>query len=174
MSKTFYAVDRQLRLSEGMFINTIKYDDITPPFLQEFMNTQFPEGVSVHGELYLIRDDAKCTVTEPIIEILFEYIRQANFTECVSRYQSFFAFETYQEAVFFKNRFNCSSASIYEIHSTNKWNKVNMNLLTLQDSVLSTAYLAHEYWKGNASIDSNPLWECLLSLPVTVGKKIHG
>lgn len=171
--KVFYAVDRTKGLEEGQDIKLVKHEDIEPPFLQEHVDALFPDGVSVHGDRYFLCDGAKGAIASPAIELLFEYVRRSHFPEITSRHESFFAWETLEEAKFFRQHFGASTDRIFEIYSTNSFFKANMNLLNNELSTLACSYLANEYWKGNEGPTEHHLWECLLDLPVTVGKQVE-
>ena len=171
--KKFFAVDRAQKLTENTFISLTKYSDVNPRELQIHVDELYPHGVSVHGERYLINSNSHGQISSPAIELLFEYVRKAYFPEVSSRFQSFFACETLSEAQAFKTRYGNEENPIFEILSSNKCFRGNMNLLNNNRTSLVCSYIAHEYWKGSQGPDSQPFWELLLELPVTVGKQIE-
>jgi hypothetical protein len=171
--KVFYAVDRERKLSHGKVLCLEKHNDITPVELQKHVHELFPEGVSIHGDKYFLNNASLGNVTEPAIELMFEYVRKAHFPFITSRFQSFFACENLDEARAFKKRFNDSTLPIYEICSDSSYFKANMNLLRNGDSILVGSFFAQEYWSGRSGPDATPFWEVLLSLPITVGQQIE-
>ncbi|MGF1878095.1 DUF2441 domain-containing protein [Photobacterium frigidiphilum] len=171
--KIFYAVDREGRLNKGEELSLDKHEDISPDFLQSHVDGMFPDGMSVHGEKYFLSNDSKGNIASPAIELLFEYVRKSDFPEVNSRFQSFFACETLDDARLFRNKFGDSSSRIFEIHSSNPSVKVNMNLLSNGSSTLVCSYFAQEYWMGHAGPDENPFWEVLLSLPILVSTQVE-
>ncbi|MGF1907564.1 DUF2441 domain-containing protein [Aliivibrio salmonicida] len=170
--KKFYAVDREGKLKESLVISLTKHNDISPPELQSHVNLLFPNGFSVHGDKYFLNNASLGNLTEPAIELMFEYVRQSSFNEIPSRFQSFFACETLVEALQFKQQFGTSTSKIFEVYSDRPYFKGNMNLLQNGQSVLVSSFFAHEYWKGNSGPDQAPFWEVMLSLPITVGKEV--
>lgn len=170
---TFYAVDRTHQLAEGMTISLTKYDDVQPNELQEHVDILFPDGFSVHGKRYLLENSSHGNISEPAIELLFEYVRQAHFPEITSRFQSFFACETLEDARTFKIGFGDSESRIYEINTENSYFRGNMNLLDNSRTSLVCSYFAHDFWKGNAGPIPHVFWELMLELPVTVGNRIE-
>lgn len=169
----FYAVDREKKLSQDDILYLAKYDDIEPIELKYHVNTLFPEGVSIHGNKYFLNNTSLSNLTEPAIELLFEYVRISYFSENTSRFQSFFACKALEEAKFFKNKSGDTTSPIYEIYSEKPYFKANMNLLNNGNSILGSSFLAHEYWSGKPGQDANPFWKILLSLPIKVGKRVE-
>ena len=167
----FFHVDRTLRLKEGQEINLIKYDDIRPEELQEHVNFLYPEGVSSHGNHYILTGNTFANDSEPIIELLFEYVRRSDFPQRTSRFQSFFAFDNLELAQDFILNYWNSAYNIWEVQA-DRYFKADMNLLSLKDSLLVLDYRAHLYWKGETI--GNPFWEYLLVPPVKVIRKVDG
>jgi len=168
--RRYYHVDRNRTLKEGQIINLVKYNDVNPPELQDHVDFLFPEGVTSHGELYMLRGETPAKGVSPVIELLFEYVRRTHFPSCPSRFQSVFAFENITQAENFKNKYGTSGSLIWEVESDVTF-KTDMSLLTLQGSLLVVSYNAHRYWKGISS-GNNPVWEYLLSPPVKVIRRI--
>ncbi len=171
--RKFYAVDRAKKLTENSVISLTKFGDVTPPMLQEHVDELYPHGVSVHGERYLINSNSHGQISSPAIELLFEYVRKAHFPEIGSRFQSFFACETIAEAQLFKAAYGDEENPIFEVFTSNKFFRGNMELLNNNQSNLVCSYLAHEYWKGSQGPNEQPFWELLLELPVTIGQRIE-
>lgn len=171
--KVFYAVDRERKLSQGRVLCLEKHNDVTPIELQQHVDILFPEGLSIHGDKYFLSNSSFGNVTNPAIELLFEYVRKSEFSEITSRFQSFFACETLDEARSFKHFHGDLNSPIYEVHSDRPYFKANMNLLRNGDTILVGSFFAHEYWSGKPGPDANPFWEVLLSLPITVGRQLE-
>ena len=166
----FYTVDRKNTLSEGLEINLRKYDDVTPIELQKHVNEMFPDGVSCHGEFYFLKDQTRANATSPNIELLFEYVRRANFPDRPSRFQAVFGTEDIEHAKEFRKRFGKSEDNIWKIESNNYF-RADMSFLTLNDTLLVYSYFANRYWSGESS--DIPLWEVLLSPPIKILKKVY-
>ena len=64
------------------------------------------------------------------------------------------------------------SISIFEVDTEN-YSVYDMNLIDMLQvpGVAVTQYFAYQYWAGERS--ENPLLECLLPFPVTIGKKVN-
>ena len=171
--KTLYTVDRHNLLSENYSVDLIKHADLDPPFLQQHVDDLFPEGVSSHGDRYFLSNTSSPMLASPQIELIVEYVRRANYPQCPSRFQSFFAVETIQQARQFRQEYNDSIGigSIWQIEvDTKQIFKADMNLLRVMPSILCSSWAAHEYWRGNMSQD--PFMEYLVQLPVIIKTKV--
>ena len=165
-----FTVDRNRTLEEGRVINLVKYSDVRPPELQVHIDFLFPDGVTSHGESYMLRGRTPAKGVNEVIELLFEYVRRSRFPSRPSRFQSVFAFENIDQAVDFRNEYGTPDSLIWEVESDVAF-KADMRLLTLEGSLLTLSYNAHRYWKGISSGD-NPLWEYLMVPPVKVIRRI--
>ena len=162
----YFTVDREKTLRSGQRINLVKYSNVNPQELQNHVSYLFPQGVTSHGERYLLRGETPAMGVEPIIEILFEYVRRSQFPLCPSRFQSFFACETLRDAEEFKKRYSKPENLIWEVDAKRAF-KADLKLLTLKCSLLTLSYYANRYWSGLPSGD-DPFWELLLIPPVKV------
>ena len=172
---SFFHIDWSLCLQEGQIINLNKFSDNIPEKIQSHVNLLFPKGISSHGRTYIVSEIFNydhCTVTRSvnIIEYLFEYVRKSYYSQRPSRFQSVFAFDNIEKAKFFQDKYRNSQGNIWEIESEESF-KVDMNLLTLGNSLLEADYYAHLYWKGETT--GNPFWEYLLVPPVKVIRKVE-
>jgi len=170
----FYTVDREKRLTEGCIIQLVRYGDIEPPDLQKHVGTLFPNGLTSHGERYLLRSNLPPTAfTDSKLEILFEYVRRAEFPQCPSRYESFFAWEDLPSAARFRLRYGDLNSLVWEIQADRAF-RADMNLLQSGESITSLvkSYFAHLYWQGKPGFNE-PFWECLLVPPVTVLRRVN-
>jgi hypothetical protein len=170
--KTFYTVDRAGALFDGAVIDIVKHDDISPKNLQIHVDSLFPNGVSSHGDRYFLKNDSHGQITSAAIELLFEYVRRANFSGLPSRFESLFACETIEDALKFRSYFGKPSDSIFEVFSDRTSFKGNMALLDNNQTSLVCSYFADEYWNGNQGPLTGCFWEVLLELPVKIGKQI--
>jgi Protein of unknown function (DUF2441) len=166
----FYAVDRAGSLVPGMTIDLKRHDDVNPDFLQKHVDSLFSDGFSTHGDRYLLTNSSRGNISSPAIELLFEYIRQAHFPERTSRFQSFFACESIEDAKIFRNQFGAEENRIFEVLATSGHFRANMNLLNNNQTSLICSHLGHEYWRGNTVSAFGEFWEVLLTLPVTIGE----
>ncbi|PWB38613.1 MAG: DUF2441 domain-containing protein [Parcubacteria group bacterium] len=160
----YFSVDRNKTLQKGTEIALIQHNDISPVELQNYINTLFPDGVTNHGERYMLQP-CPANQVNSVIELIFEYERRNNFISCPSRMQSVFAFDNLESAKKFREIYGNNQGAIVKIDAISAF-KADMNLLTLKDSLLQLSYNAHKYWKGEAS--DSPFWEHLLIPPVKV------
>lgn len=197
----FYTVDRLQTLTAGQTIDLVRYTDVQPSLLQAHLIALFPNGVSKHGEQYMVRGSTAAVVINPIIELIFEYVRRSSSarTPCMldvfvvhlrrfehrsARLRSFLASRRRPPS-----RFQAffawgsvedartfrgdigSAAPIWEVAADSAF-RADMRLLTLQDSLLVASYRAHLYWLG-ATIEPVPVWEYLLTPPVRVLRRVE-
>lgn len=165
--RSFYLVDRRNSLSEGLIMDLVKYNDITPSILQNHLNEMFPNGVTNHGNQYFAGSNSDPKLTEPQLEVLAEYIRRAHFSDLPSRFQSIFAVDRIELAKEFANIYG--QGKIWEVEAK-EYFKADMALLLQQPSTLGNSYQLNEYWKGSSS--DTPFWEYLLKPPVKVIREI--
>lgn len=171
----YHHIDRLGTLRPDSTISLTRYNDINPEDLQQHVDLLFPEGVSNHGEHYFLKADTRARAVDPVIELLFEYVRRSFYTDKPSRFQSFFAFGSREDARIFMERYCNSRCTIWRVEcDESRAFKADMNILTLIDSLLVTSYRAHCYWQGlpDPGGDS-PLWEFLLSPPVKVLERLQ-
>lgn len=166
---TCYMVDRRALLAEGRTVGLVHYDDICPLELQAHVDTLFPDGVSVHGEQYLLRNASDPKLASPNIEMLFEYVRRACFPSRPSRFQSYFGCETIDQARYFRERHGDPLNGIWLVEAERSFT-ADMHFLQRGSSVLVGSYFAQQYWQGVASED--PFWEVLLVPPVGVLSRV--
>lgn len=175
----FYHLDRGNLLVEGKTISLAKFNDISsasPEYtekLQNHYNVLFPNGVTQHGNGYFA-NEGKFEFTSPFIELLFEYVRRANFSDKPSRAESFFALDS-------PTKIKALASMLHvEIHNCTVWEvecetyyTANMRLLSLRCSNLVTSYNANEYWSCGTGGDPQPFWEYLLVPPVKILSRIN-
>ncbi len=160
----FYTVDRLNSLSEKQIISlntSTSFDSVYPGIFN-----QYPEGLSQHGIRYLIEE--KNLDVNFYLELIFEYIRQKNFPDKLSRFQSLFAFKKISEAVKFNETFGNDKSDIWIIESDNSL-KLDMNLMNTPHQCLELFNNAYTYWDEHST--SDPIWECLIKPPIKVLEK---
>ena len=167
---SYFTVDRKKSLRENQIIDLIQYDDVKPPELQKHIDLLFPDGVTNHGELYMVRGKTPANGINQAIELIFEYVRRSHFPLCPSRFQSIFAHDNIDQAIKFRDKYGKSDSVIWEIESDSAF-KADMRLLTFEGSVLVLSYNAHRYWKGIPS-GNDPIWEFLIVPPLKVVHRI--
>lgn len=175
----FYHLDRGNLLMEGQTIELVKYNDILSndnsqltEKLQNHYNNLFPNGVTMHGDGYFAKSN-NFTLISPSLELVFEYVRKANFLDKPSRAQSFFAVEPIHDIFRFADILNVDvhNLSVWEVECET-YHRANMRLLSVGSSNLVTSYYANEYWSGGTASDTEPFWEYLLVPPVKIVRRI--
>lgn len=143
------------------------------------INELYPNGLSEHGVLYLIRQGLvifdngsrqplPITHTTPMIEAIFELVRRSEFPHLPSRMQSMFAWCDLQDALTFRD--SCAVPhKIYRVKSEHTF-VADQNLLYLGGSVIGSYELARKYWSGETS--RNAKLEAVIPLPAIVGEAI--
>jgi hypothetical protein len=130
-----YTVDRTSKLAENMQIALTRYNDVSPQELQLHVDELFPEGFSVHGERYFLKNSSNSNSINPNIELIFEIVRQAHYEDKPSRFQSFFATETVEDAKKFSSKFGTDNDLVFKIECECYF-KADMSLLTLNNTIL--------------------------------------
>lgn len=167
----FYTLDRANSLSKDHIIMLDIFNDITPREFQDHINILFPEGVSRHGDWHFLNSKASAIGINENIELIFEYVRRAYFSDKPSRFQSFFAFDSKEDTLEFQSKYgNGLNFPIWKVKCENFF-KCDMKLLHLKGSNLAISYNAHLYWLGKTNSE-DPLWEYLLIPPVNIIEKI--
>jgi hypothetical protein len=132
----------------------------------------YPSGISNHGKQYLenryhfVYDNRNSPFASymPLIEMTFELVRQIKFKDKPSRFESFYACETYEEALEYRKDKRNLESKIYKV-STESFFKADMNLLKAP-TIIGSVILAEKYWNGESS--ENPFWEILMKSPVKI------
>lgn len=168
--KHLYTVDRANTLAEGMICQLVRHIDVSPSFLANHVETLFPEGVSRHGEVHFLREDARALAINPMLELLFEHVRKGSFQTRPSRFQSMFAVDDLDLALEFREKYSTYSAPIYRVSAEATF-RGDMHLLNAGHSALVTSWLAFQYWNGEAGT-AQPFWEWILKHPVEIGERV--
>lgn len=168
-----YHIDRSGNLNCGILTlrkkTFIKMDSVISNMFENNLKAYYKEGISSHGEYYYAN---KINNISFMIDIIFEYERLLNFSNHISRYESFFAFDKIGVLKFISEN-QIENYKIFEVESK-YYEKHNMRLLK-GDVHFIISELAKDYWndtnKYNIEIN-NPLYEYLLQFPVNVIKEV--
>ena len=168
---TFYSVDSRGFYNQGKVINPI-IPNITPREIQNTAISLFPNGVSAHGNGYFLSAQALASDLNYSIDWGLEFYRRSMHPSLPSRYTSIFACESLSDAIQFRSNYRHQSNGIYEIDcDKERVHRGDMTLLMNNNSVLVYTYHFENYWNGT-TISSNPFWEILIPMPVTIGRKV--
>lgn len=172
----FYHIDRAKKLSEGQVLQLNEAPAINNLIIdgnnmsEEFnaaLDDLFNSRLSNHGRGYIYNLDPENTMIK--MELTFELIRKIFFSNCPSRYKSFYAVgrgELGRLMDEFGENFN--TCNIYEVKSDNCF-KADMHLLKGDGRIIDIIY-AKKYWSQEES--DNPLIEYLLEYPIKVVRRI--
>lgn len=175
-----YHFDRSGLLRPGMELVPMRYDDVEPPSFAAHADALFPDGVSRHGEQYLLRGSSSALLVAPNIELIFEYVRRASFPTMPSRFTSVFGWETPAAAAVGRSAIPGGigpGTAVWLIECAIA-QRVDMRLLAIEGSILATSALAHRYWEGGTlgeednAPDHVPAWELLMAPPVRVIERV--
>ncbi|MEH2485884.1 hypothetical protein [Bradyrhizobium sp. AZCC 2230] len=141
--------------------------------LTDLQRSLFPQGLSRHGWQYLfLRKDAilgsdgfAYSAHEWMIELVFENYRLAHFPKRPSRFISYFAWQTIEQARAFKG----PQQHIYELDGDGF--VADQVWLTLGVQGIASYYNAEKYWSGAGS--AKPRWEIVLPAPVQVTRLVE-
>lgn len=154
---------------------------------QKLAQKYFPEGLTPHGLSMLIsRDVHSINFTEPVIEFIFELVRQHHFPHAPSRLTSLYGIATVEQA----NQWRClfsknfehmpeqTAQSLWEIAYDTEAATYDASLLNVDPhqvlenefSCFLTMDNAFRYWSGEMTKDALP--ELLIPPPVTVIQQI--
>ena len=129
-------------------------------------NSTYPEGISEHGNHFLFRE----ACNDSLIESIFELVRQKDYPNMPSRFQSFFAVDIDGLTKLRQsNSFKDTEYPIYEVNA-DRYVRLDMNWLA-GTCFLTINYFAQKYWSGEISKD--PKIEYILIPPISILKKIE-
>ena len=176
-------VDRSGRLPLGKMIETqlrpgedglAGYAAMFAPGFTEHIKTLCIEGISAHGIQYLIRFFENETHTPLLFKELFlEFVRWKYAIAEPSRFQSFFAWGSYTDALSFSKLVSRDNPQrrIIEVEPLSQVFKGDMNLT--RGFAKEDLFLA--YWNGER-LDNTagyaPVWEYVLKPPIRVIREI--
>jgi hypothetical protein len=162
----FFTVDRLGSLTDGSVVDLTVFDDIRPPELQAHADQLFPNGFAKFGERYFV-SPWKGNGLEPIIELVWEYVRRHIAPTAPSRFASLFAVKTEAEAHGLRAQLG-GKGVIVEVEADTFF-RADMDLLVHRaDSIIVMSYHAELYWKGATLPGKASAWEYLLEPPVRV------
>ncbi len=135
----------------------------------------FNGKLSAHGKTYFynqfVYNGSGFSVHDSaVIEYTYELVRQIHFSKAPSRFQSFFAVESIEDAQKLRNETFSGHGDIYEVECEDFF-KADMKLLYTGICFAGNQILANKYWSGESS--DNPLWEILMKEPVRIIRKIE-
>lgn len=186
-----FTVDRKKSLQVGQTISCSPPADHNardaglPGFFEadeamQLAHCQFPNGVSRHGSRYLFDWPVICqsshlenggaVYTEPTMELIFELVRRVSFPYRPSRLESFFAWNTLEVALSFRQQFGEPDAPIFRVEAADAF-CADMSLLRFGSNVMGTLLLAERYWSGWTA--PNPNLEMLLTGPVFIAEQVQ-
>ena len=180
--KLYLHVDRSARLQTGDIIKNEPYCDeillnamgfIDPDFVAH-LNRLARAGLSRHGYSYIIAGGGEIQKYAYFIELQYEYVRFKHFPELPSRFQSFFAFREYKNALRFAKKYG-SGGKIFEISFDGKCFIGDMNLLKLDRDPAKQKEYAENYWNSRqyrTDSEYEPFWECVIDLPVEIKREM--
>jgi len=137
-----------------------------------FLSNHFPDGVSRHGEQYMLSRWPNATNQEGdefvrninVLEAIFEIVRIYQFPKIISRFQSFFGCRTLEDARQIRNTTFNGIGKIYKVECENYF-EADMNLL-FTGHHFSVLIYAEKYWSGEKS--DKPFIEVLMEPPLKI------
>lgn len=167
-----YHIDRTGLLQEKQKVEYIEnYNYLKPAFKEnvDIIEKRYNNQLSLHGKRYFLDDYSSKSYG---MDIIFEYERIINYSDKLSRFQSFFAFDI--EGVFQfieKKELDYEFFKVYEVEY-DYYEKHDMNLIrgwANYDTIVNAKY----YWENKKSYrDEKPIYEYLLKLPVVLKKEV--
>jgi hypothetical protein len=143
---------------------------------KKLVKEYYPDGLSHFGKDYLMEPVRYERVNNygyisnvMSIDAYFEFVRRLRFPDRPSRYQSFFAYKTLDEARAF-NAFKAAGKGKIFLVTAEKHVVLDARWLQIGRIYLEGIFFAEQYWLGLPT--DSPDWEYLLSFPVTVVKRI--
>jgi hypothetical protein len=160
----YYHLDRAGKLVIGMIIHLHKFANEPESEAAHDLNVLYPNGVSRFGAAILSGRSINLTSLLREREKRLEEIRLSDYPDCPSRFTTFFACRTVEEAQGFRTLVGSFESKIWKIEGQDGLVK-DMNFLQGRTR-LALEIDGHRYWRGHAS--NNPFWECLVPHPVKV------
>lgn len=173
-----YHIDRSGTINAGQTLELQKNIHLGNEQKEKCLNMIMPyykDGLSYHGIQYLLINSLfnnNVMSLSNVMDIIFEYERLLNYNEKLSRYQSFFAFDSEGVKKFINDNNLCNSTyKIYEVKS-DYVEKHNMSLIS-GSMHYNIAAMAKIYWEnGTDPYDRPVLNEYLLKYPIQVLKEV--
>lgn len=173
-----YHIDRRGTISAGQTLELQKNIYFGNEQKEKCLNmvmAYYNDGLSQHGIHYLLTNSLFNNNVMPlsnVMDIIFEYERLLNYNEKLSRYQSFFAFDSEGVKKFISdNNLSDSFYKIYEVKSDYS-EKHNMSLIS-GSMHYNIAAMAKIYWEnGTDPYDRPVVNEYLLKYPIQILKEV--
>lgn len=172
----------------GKILNLIDYPNIYAKYfpelsLRKLCTRYFPNGLNPHGifQLTPLKKENKDS-EEPVVELIFELVRQLQFPDAPSRLTSLYASSTLQQAKLWKLLWEKNfpgqdrqiPKQLWEIEFETSAKLYDAKLLEVSQnnefSYLRYLDNAYRYWDGEQS--ATPLYELLIPFPVTLVQQI--
>lgn len=188
--RRYYHVARGIARHENEKIVLSRQWATLLPELAPLVYDLFPDGISEHGVRYCLMplySQAPDTVplaffASGVVDMTCEYVRRCEYRDCPSRMQSIFAWRTLADARAWRTYIG--GGTIFEITSQSArppFRADMKNLEIIPNFPFTAAVNARRYWSGEASPSHlwlgnphpKPIWEFLLTLPATVGRKVE-
>ena len=173
-----YHIDRSGTINVGQVLElqkNIHFENEANEKCLSLVMPYYDAGLSHHGIQYLLTNNLFVNEVMPlgnVMDIIFEYERLLNYTDKLSRYQSFFAFDSEGVQQFINNHHLSNSFyKIYEVKS-NYVEKHNMTLIsgTMHYNI---AAMAKIYWEnGDDPYDRPVVNEYLLKYPIQIIREV--
>jgi hypothetical protein len=143
--------------------------------VRSLVSSQFPAGLSSHGIQYLLRRAQYPQIHGHTfaphmwtLEFVFELVRQIEFAQRPSRFVSFFACGSLEDAIQFRRSHGDVAVPIYKVSGQIAF-RPDMKMLLLGPTAAGSMLFARRYWSGDAT--ASPFWEYLLSPPVMIHER---
>ena len=173
-----YHIDRGGTIQAGQILELEKNIYFGNEYKDKCLSMVMPyykNGLSNHGIYYLLTNELfnnKVMPLSNVMDIIFEYERLLNYSDKLSRYQSFFAFDSESAKKFIsENNLSDSFYKIYEVKS-DYVERHNMRL-TSGSMHYNIAAMAKIYWEnGDDPYNRSVLNEYLLKYPIQILKEV--
>jgi hypothetical protein len=173
--KLYHVCRRSNSITAGQKLELINATEIedAPSFVNEcfneMKNTYYKEGLSEHGMHYFTTNNQN---NSRLIDVIFEYERLLNYSDKLSRYQSFFALDKDSLIDFIKRyTYLTDDYKVFEVKS-DYYERHNMNLLFGSTHCVVSSF-AKKYWSdSDYDKDVKPLYEYLLKFPVEIVREV--
>lgn len=173
-----YHIDRGGTIQVGQILELQKNIYFENEYKDKCLSMVMPyykNGLSHHGIHYLLTNELfnnKVMPLSNVMDIIFEYERLLNYSDKLSRYQSFFAFDSEGVKKFISdNNLSDSFYKIYEVKS-DYVEKHNMTLIS-GSMHYNIAAMAKIYWENGVDPYNRPVWnEYLLKYPIQILKEV--
>ena len=162
----FFHVDRSGSLQVGQVID-LDPSPTGPPLTREQeveLGRLFPQGIARHAQEWLANFGADGSLVQR--ELLYEFVRRADYPDRPSRFESVFGFATEEDARAFLNVYVGGQPPIVRLEADEHF-RANMLLLDITRPGAGISLSAQRYWSG-ARGPVGELWEELLVPPATV------